>query len=139
MRTVYKFILVLAFISCTNDDAITDANLSGKVLGESFTALGGNAFTVDNNLSIQISSISADCDSEIALHDYFLSFEVPKGTGPFIDIELTFAGNDKSVVEYSDATIIITAIKSASITGKIVANFNADNNVEGTFEVPLCE
>jgi hypothetical protein len=139
MKTVYRFIFVLTFISCSNDDDITDANLSGTVLGESFAASGGNAFTVNNTLSIQISNISANCDSEIALHDYFLSFEVPKGTGPFIDIELEFAGNDKSVVEYSDAAIIITAIKSASITGKIVANFNADNKVEGTFEVPLCE
>lgn len=139
----YLNILIVAtfliLTSCSNDEGIDDAKLSGMVLGESFTAVGGNAFVNGTNLSINISNEIADCDSDISLTDSFLFFEVPNGTGPYVDITLTFAGNGKNSVEYSDATIIIKSIKGNLISVQIVSVYNDDNNVEGNFIVPFCE
>ncbi len=127
------------FISCSNDEGIAEVNLNGTVLGASFEAAGGNAFEVGNNLLVTISSEEANCSSTITSHSAYLFFEVPNGTGPYIDVSLTYAGNGENSIEYSSATVIITAIKENTVSGQIIANFNADNSVEGNFVVAYCE
>ena len=139
LNAIFLILIFVIFTNCSNDEGIAEVNLNGTVLGASFEAVGGNALTEGNNLLITISNETTNCNSDISSHSAYLFFEIPEGTGPYVDVTLTFSGAGNTSVEYSSATVIITAIKENSVSGQIVANYNDDNSVEGNFIVAYCE
>ena len=141
---LFMLLLLFAFvINCsTNDDTdsdnISNQTLQGNVFGTDFMAVGGKAFASGDDLSINITDINADCSSLIYDYNLYMSTYVPLEIGIY-DVNVVFNIEDELPHNYTKGTVEVTAISDTEVTVKILANSSANNSVEGTFTVPICD
>jgi len=87
------FVLFVFAMSCSSDDdsnSNSNATLQGKVYGSNFVAAGGKAFADGDNLSVNITNISADCSSNIFDYDLSVSTYITPEVGIYNDINIVF-------------------------------------------------
>jgi len=136
------FALCIFAFSCSSDDSDNTSNntIKGEIYGSSFTAAGGQAFASGDNLSVNITNVSADCSLDIINYDLYITTIVTPEVSTNNNAEVFFYAIGESVYELSGATVEVVAISDDEITVSISANSNlSDNNLEGTFTVPICD
>ncbi|MDE0536167.1 hypothetical protein [Tenacibaculum sp. L6] len=142
----YAFLvcLTLTLVSCSDSDndpaGIANTKLSGKVFGTSFTAEGGQSFTSgDNEISVHITNIQADCSSDIFDYELEVSTYVKPEVGTYNDINVVFNKKGVTPLNYFQGIVEVVKITDNEVTVKIKANSTSDNSVEGVFTVPFCK
>ena len=150
MKNILKvsmLMLSMFLASCSEDDNsssnISDTNLSGMVSGDNFTATGGKAFATsfgdEEQVSINIANVSADCDSFISDYDLYVSATVLLEVGTYNDTNVAFHKEGETTLNYLGGTVVIEEITETTITVKIKADSSTENMVEGVFTVDYCE
>jgi len=157
MKNLLKTVLIVGLIftvSCSdNDDGgsssnISDANLSGTIQGESFSASGGKAFDSsfgdEELISINITNEDVSCESFIGDYDLYVSTSVPFEIGTYNDefTNVVLHSGNEAPFNLLGSTVIIEEITDTTITVKIAAEASfsgEENSVEGTFIVDYCE
>lgn len=136
-------VLLVAFLSnCSSDDSsssISNQTLQGKVVGENFTASGGKAFLSGDNISVNITNMSADCTSSIFDYDLYVSTTITPEVGTYNDVNVVFHSDGEIPLNYLSSTVEVTAISNAEITVKILADSSSEDTIEGVFTVPICD
>lgn len=130
-------------ISCSSDDDgssnISNQALQGKVFGESFIATGGKAFSSGDNLSVNITNVSADCSSTVFDYNLYVSTSITPEVGTYNNVNVAFLSDVEIPFNYLSSTVEVTAISDEQITVKISADSSSDNTVEGVFTVSICD
>ncbi|REH56525.1 hypothetical protein C7448_101565 [Tenacibaculum gallaicum] len=136
--------LTLVMSSCSDSDndpaGIANTKLSGKVLGTSFTAKGGKAFMSGNNeLSVHITNIQADCSSDVLNYELRIATYVKAELGVYDNVNVVFDKKGANPSNYLQGVVEVVRFTDSELTLKIKANSSTDNMVEGFFTVPFCE
>ncbi|WGH74874.1 hypothetical protein P8625_12425 [Tenacibaculum tangerinum] len=136
--------LTLVMSSCSDSDkdisGIANTELSGTVQGQRFEAKGGKAFPSGNNeVSVHITNIAADCSSDIFDYDLEISTYVSTALGIYNDVNVVFRKKGVTPLNYFNGTVELVRITDTELTVKIKAISSADNEVEGFFTVPYCQ
>lgn len=132
------FLFVFLNNCSSSDDSISNQTLQGEVFGENFTASGGKAFTSEEQLSVNITNISADCSSTIFDYDLYVTTYVTPELGTYNNINVIFQSDGETPLNYLSSTVEVTAINDEEITVKILAESSSEDSVEGVFTVPIC-
>lgn len=145
MKNILKvsvFVISIFLASCSSDDDnssnISGSNLSGTVYGDSFTAVGGKAFDSGDEISINITNVSADCNSSIFDYNLYISTSVLLEEGTYTNTNVVFHKEGETPFNYFGGTVIIEEITETTITVKIKAESNSEDTIEGTFTVDYC-
>lgn len=142
LKVAALLILSIVLTNCSKDDdksSISDKNLSGKVFGDSFTAVGGKAFdSGDNEVSINITNIAADCESSIFDYDLYISTDVELKVGTYNNLNVAFHKDGETTFNALGSTVIVQKITNETITVKIQAK-SSTSSVEGTFTANYCK
>lgn len=146
LKISYAFLvcLTLVMVGCSDSDndpsGIANTTLSGKVFGTSFTAKGGQVFMSGNNeLSVHITNIQADCSSDIFDYELEVSTYVKAELGTYNNINVIFNKNGATPLNYLQGIVEVVRITNNEVTVKIKANSTSDNSVEGFFTLPFCK
>ena len=146
MKKAPKLFMLIALsiftIGCSSDDdskSISNQTLQGSVFGESFTAVGGKAYTSGDDLSVNITNETADCSSTIFDYDLYVSTYVTPEVGTYNNVNVIFHSGDETPYNYLSGTVEVTAISDTEITVKILAESSSEKTVEGVFTVPICD
>lgn len=134
------FLLVLISGCSSNDKdvvSIADSPLKGKVFGIDFIAKGGKAFKSGDKISVKITNIDANCDSDVFDYEYQVSTRI-KEVGTVTDANVVFDKKGETPLNQLGSTVIVESITDTSIVLKIKAGKD-DNSVEGKFTVPYCK
>ncbi|WP_440068799.1 hypothetical protein [Tenacibaculum discolor] len=136
--------LTLVMSSCSDSDndpaGIANTKLSGNVFGTSFTAEGGKAFMSGNNeLSVHITNIQADCSSDIFDYELEISTYVKAELGTYDNVNVVFSKKGSNPLNFFQGVAEVVRFTNNELTIKIKANSSADNSIEGFFTVPFCE
>lgn len=136
--------LTLIIIGCSDSDndftGIANTELSGKVFGTEFKAKGGQAFMSGNNeLSVHITNIQADCSSDIFDYELEVSTYVKAELGTYNNTNVVFNKKGFGPLNYLQGVVEVVRIANNEVTLKIKANSTADNSVEGFFTLPFCK
>jgi|GEM_PF-3723569 len=147
-------LLIVAFVSCSSDDDgdggvnVKDQLVTGTVQSRPFTFVGGKAFLTTNfnqeeAVSVNLTNVTANCDSSIFDYDLSISVIVPNKIGVFTEVNVVTNDDDSVPSNHLNETVEITAISATEITGKIKLNDPAsgvfkENIFEGTFTLPIC-
>lgn len=135
-----------------NDEAfdISSSTLSGKVGGESWTFVAGEAsslFDEDDTFftDLYADPISNACQNGPTSSKHHLIFNVPMKAG---DYKLSFSLTATFVIEAESATtdnlgatrgrLVVDEVTDSFVRGKAHVIFDADNEVNGTFQVARC-
>ncbi|KAB1160703.1 hypothetical protein F7018_02165 [Tenacibaculum aiptasiae] len=147
MKNVIKLaaiILAVVFVGCSDSDSdnlggIANTPLKGKVHGTSFVAQGGKAFVSGNNLSINITNVTADCNSSILDYTLYVSTDVENKVGSTTKANVVFNKKGETPLNKLNSTVTVEKLTSTEVTVKIKADSTGDNTVEGTYTVPFCK
>jgi hypothetical protein len=149
------FVILVAFfslISCevgeeTNiqqDNSFANDPASGKVYGTNFTFAGGYANNIVMNdiqkLDIYLSNQNLNCSNSDLTFPIYISS--PKAIGIHttnVSVKFRNVSNTEFVTTATGVRVQITSISGSLVKGKIRAAVSANNTINGTFEVPLCE
>ena len=143
--------LSLPLVACTTDDgsssstaSIDPAPLSGTVGGQAWTFQAGHTDSFlskdepDFFASLFPTTFSTCGFSEPSGDHLILS--IPKTVGDYpmsLSRNMTFVvGNDNKIA--IDGHIEVTEVTATSVKGGIVAKFDDQNEVNGTFTIPVC-
>jgi len=157
MKKYSKFFLVLAlaivsFTSCNSDDVETTSPsndpLTGMVNGLEFRAIGGKAFDRgEGEMSVNITNVETTCADSVLDYDLEVSFIVPNTTGRYdgANLNVVFSADGEtprnligsSVIEIN--SIRINSAEGGTLSGKVIATWDDNNTVNGTFTVDYCE
>lgn len=167
--TQYLLMLTVLFsgllvTSCSDDGGddgslceknIANQTATGKLLGADFTFAEGEvkenfADDTEYRYTLYGESIMGDI-CEFLNPDKpngSIIFSVPKSEGTYdlgLDTQLSVTFNDATGQSGANAyvvtcgTVEITTITATTISGKLIADYDTDNNVEGTFTATLCQ
>lgn len=150
MKKVFKIsyavlvCLTLVMSSCSDSDndssGIANTKLSGKIYGTNFIAEGGKAFMTGNNeLSVHITNIQADCSSDVLNYELEVSTYVKAELGTYNNVNVVFNKKGANPLNYLQGVVEVVRFTNSELTLKIKANSSTDNTVEGFFTVPFCE
>ena len=147
MKNVIKLaaiVLAVVFVGCSDSDSdnlggIANTPLKGKVHGTSFVAQGGKAFVSGNNLSINITNVTADCNSSILDYTLYVSTDVESKVGITTKANVVFNKKGETPLNKLNSTVTVEKLTSTEVTVKIKADSTGDNTVEGTYTVPFCK
>ena len=136
--------LTLVMSSCSDSDndpaGIANTKLSGKIYGTNFTAEGGKAFMSGNNeISVHITNIQADCSSDIFDYELEISTHVKAELGTYNNVNVVFNKKGANPLNYLQGIAEVVRFTNSELTLKIKANSSADNSIEGFFTVPVCK
>lgn len=148
MKNINKLLIALVlllFLGCSGDDdssgKISDRVLSGTVLDNSFTAVGGKAFDSNDEISLNITNIAADCEADELDFDLEVSTYIPypAEVGTYKEHNVIFNKQGEIPMNCLFSTVIVTSVSDTSISVKIKADCSSENYVEGTFTIPYCK
>ncbi len=139
---------LLSFAACTSDSAsdaeIVDATLSGSVAGQDWSFIAGhtNAFLSEGEDDFFASLYPAaftPCGFNEPSGPHII-VAIPKTTGDFqmgLGRNMTFVNGSNNLVSL-DGHIRVDSVSETSVRGGLVASYDSDNEVNGTFEVTIC-
>ncbi|WP_272150560.1 hypothetical protein [Tenacibaculum aiptasiae] len=144
MKNIFKFFAVIAMFvltACSNSGFVDLNNLplQGKVFGESFKATGGKAFLNGNNLSVNITNVAADCNSNVLDYLLYISIDVENQAGVPSKVNVVFNKKGETPLNKLNSTVLVESLTTTQATVRIKAVADADNTVEGVFTVPFCQ
>lgn len=130
----------------TDDTTISSSAASGKVYNTAFTFKGGYARTINesgvNKFTIYLSSQNLNCnDSGLDAFPIRISTPVTVGLNTSnVYIVFNSLTNDDYVSVTSGVQVQIESI-GATLKGRVKGSSldAAENNINGTFEVPICD
>ncbi|CAM1359408.1 conserved exported hypothetical protein [Tenacibaculum sediminilitoris] len=134
--------LTLMISSCSDNDlsGIANTKLSGEVFGTNFSAKGGKSFMSGNNeLSVHITNIEANCNSDIFDYELEISTNIKAELGVYNNVNVVFNKKGVAPLNYLAGSVEVVRFTSKELTLKIKAAANANNIVEGFFTVPFCK
>jgi len=123
---------------------IVDSNLSGVVAGQNWNFVAGHtdAFLSEGEddffASLYPSSFTPCGFNEPSGPHLIVS--IPKTTGDFemgFNRNMTFVDGSDNLVTL-DGHIRVDSITATSLTGGLVADYDFDNEVNGTFDITIC-
>jgi len=138
----------LLLTACGTDYTITEQNLSGSVGGEAWSFVEGetNAFLSDDDFFASLYAQDFEpCGMGSPSGTNSLILSIPKETGEW---DLSLSRNMTFVVHTGSGTdnligteglLRVDSVTADTVTGGIYAEFNGDNEVDGTFTVTICE
>ena len=149
MKLIYIAILFVALVSCSDDDQGTDdsgdfiissQNLQGNVFGTTFLAAGGKSFASgdENQISINITNVVANCSDNISDFDLYLSAIVTAEVGQYTT-NVSFHSEDEFPLNYFAGTVEVVDITETQVSVKVLAESSSENTVEGAYTIPLCK
>lgn len=144
MKKILKvsvFLVSIFIASCSNDDSflnISNSNLSGTVSGDSFTAVGGKAFDSGDEVSINITNITANCNSSVLDYDLYISTSVPLEKGTYKNTNVVFQKDGETPLNFTNGTVEVVDVTTNTITVKIKASAGSEDTIEGRFAVEYC-
>lgn len=151
--------LTLIFVSCSKDEEKTnsytfiDQNLQGKIGGNAWTFVAGNAedsYFTEGNLSIDLYPSELDTPCGFIWDVDYVMFEIPKEVGIY---ELYFdlssfdgytvtlfetEGTMNNIATEGAVEIISIDETSGTITGRMDVRADGDNQVNGNFTITYC-
>jgi hypothetical protein len=146
------FVALFSLISCevgeeTNiqqDTSFSNDPAAGKVYGTNFTFVGGYANNIVmsdiQKLDIYLSNQNLNCsNSDLPFPIYISS---PKAIGIHttnVSVKFRNISNTDFVTTATGVRVQITSITGSVVKGKIRAAVSANNTINGTFEVPICD
>jgi len=151
-----KFALLIALfsmiVSCSSDDSgdgtggITDSPVSGKLYGQDFNLGGGKAsideFFGEEMIEIWLTSENLGCETP-GLSGFPISIYVPKAEGTHTSgVSVTYRDTESSdyISLATGNTVEIISLTETQVIGKIKsASTTTDNNIEGKFEIEICQ
>ena len=148
---IFCFLLIAMFLSITScssdsDDVlngeatISDALLTGKLNGQDFTISGGmDIGTGTNELSLVITNYVLDCQTTTYVNESRITLDVPTIVGTYTNMDVVYWADSQSGKMGVGSTVIISSTTDTEITGKIKNTLDADNFVEGSFAISLCQ
>lgn len=146
--------MFFAIVSCSSDDSgdsnggggISDNVVSGKLYGNNFTLGGGKASPIIlsgvESIQIWLTAQDLGCETE-GTSDFPISIMTPKAIGTHTTgVSVTFREpNSTDFISLGNGnTIEIISLTDTKIIGKIMAASTVtDNNIEGKFEISICQ
>lgn len=157
MRIIHGLLVVclVCAAGCSSDSgddpsfAIGSGNLSGKVGGKSWTFVAGEAsppFAGEDTFFAQLYSMSipSACQNGPASSGDHLIFNVPMKPGDYrlsLGLTATFVVENDAATDNLGATrgrLVVDEVTDSVVRGKAHVVFDADNEVDGTFQVARC-
>jgi len=151
MKILAASLLVsLSLIGCATDDGdmssteIASSPVTGMVGGQAWTYVAGHtdAFLSEGDDSFFTTLFPTQfttCGFSEPSGDHVI-LSVPKTVGDFpmsLSRNMTFVvGNDNKIA--IDGHIVVTEVTATKLKGGIVAKFDSQNQINGTFEIPIC-
>ncbi|MFN0245289.1 MAG: hypothetical protein ACKV2T_00180 [Kofleriaceae bacterium] len=130
-------------ISTSNED-IVDATLAGVVAGQSWNFVAGHTSAFlsegeDDFFASLYPSTFTPCGFNEPSGPHII-VAIPKTTGDFemgFGRNMTFVDGSNNLVSL-DGRIRVDAVSATNVTGGLVASYDSDNEVNGTFDVTIC-
>jgi len=146
MRTAFLCLLLAACGGGSNDDDdIPDHVLTGVVGGNAWTFAQGHVDFVGQTTGefhVALYGESYDtCGQPDATELLLTSFPPEPGSYPFdLQQNLTFVNDEGGPVNKiaTDGLLVIEDVAEATVTGRLRARFDGDNDVAGSFELATC-
>ena len=150
-------VVVMSLTSCSSDDSSsTDNNnnnggisnnpVSGTLYGDDFTIGGGYARMQTINevesFTLYMTDENLDCDDAFS-GDFPIVVRTPSAIATHTTgaaISFNDPGSDDFISVGSGVTVIITEVTDTMVKGKVKgASTSTDNDINGTFSLPICE
>lgn len=127
------------------EGTINESVLSGEVAGRSWTFISGRArpssFDDDYSFSFWSEDIVDPCGPHSIGSDSQLmgTFTLEEGTQMLGNLNnINFSSNSQNNIATS-GRMVITEIEADVVHGEMIATFDDENFVNGTFEITLCD
>lgn len=140
---------LFSFGACTIEAGssldIDSSNLSGYVAGQSWSFAAGHTSAFlsegeDDFFATLYPTVFTECGFSEPSGPHLI-VSIPKTTGDFdmgFNRNMTFVDGSDNLVTF-DGRIRVDSITATSVTGGLVASYDFDNEVSGTFDVTICE
>lgn len=141
--------LSLAATACTSsgsaaDEEIVDATLSGVVAGQDWSFVAGHTSAFlsegeDDFFATLFPSTFTPCGFSEPTGPHII-VAIPKSTGDFtlsLSRNMTFVDGSNNLVGL-DGHIRVDSVTATNVKGGLVASYDSDNEVNGTFDVTIC-
>ncbi len=153
-NVLFALLVPVLLMSCTSDDSenntgtgISNSPVSGKLYGKNFTIAGGKAslvmFSGVESADIVISAQALGCSASSTSANFPIDIITPSAVGTYTtNVYVTFndPDTDDFVSVSGGTTVEITSSTPTMIKGKIkTSSTTTNNNINGTFEIPICE
>lgn len=155
---LYFLLAISLCISCSDEDTDTNKNaygfsgnpISGTLYGRNFTMRGGRAARVNmfnvESIEIQLSAQNLGCEAASGSANFPIRITAPRATGVYTeDVYVTYEDPDSdsyvSVASGMGGNLMeITSITETKVTGNIISSSTTtNNNINGSFEIPICQ
>ncbi|MGE0403265.1 MAG: hypothetical protein AB7T06_41545 [Kofleriaceae bacterium] len=131
-------------IEASSGDEIVDSNLSGYVAGQSWNFVAGHTDSFlsegeDDFFAVLFPTSFTPCGFSEPSGPHII-VSIPKTTGDFeMDFgrNMTFVDGSDNKVAF-DGRIRVDSVSATSVTGGLVASYDSDNEINGTFTVTVC-
>ena len=141
-QILYTIFIALIFVSCSSDGSINyiaESTLTGKVFGENFTAVNGYAeHTEGVFVKVVLTSNTVNCHANMESVPLYLTVAVPDRIGYHQNVMAIFGKSGNEPVTEFDALVEIVKIDDDQLIARIRSENTSENNVEGTFTIPVC-
>jgi hypothetical protein len=131
-------------ISTSSGEDIVDANLAGVVAGQNWNFVAGHTSAFlsegeDDFFASLYPSAFTPCGFSEPSGPHII-VAIPKATGEFdmgFGRNMTFVDGSNNLVSL-DGVIRVDSVSATNVTGGLVASYDSDNEVNGTFDVTIC-
>lgn len=128
---------------CGGDLEISEAPLSGNVLGEPWTFQRGHTSAFlsegeDDFFALLYAQPFTECGFEPSGPRLIVS--IPKETGEYdfgLGLNMTFSDGVDNLIT-SDGRIVVDSVSATRVTGGLAGSYDADNEVTGRFDIAIC-
>lgn len=145
-KIVFLVGISLLTIACSNDDNNSGNDvdfepLDGEVQGVNFVAKGGYAFyRTEESISVDITNVTAGCESDLLTYEIAVSFEVPAEKGVYNDINVVFLKKGETPYNALNSTVIVDEITSSSISVRVDSDaVDNINDIDGAATISICK
>ena len=141
--------LSLGATACTSegsaaDEPIVDATLSGVVAGQDWSFVAGHTSAFlsegeDDFFATLYPSTFTPCGFSEPTGPHII-VAIPKTTGDFqmsLGRNMTFVNGSNNLVSL-DGHVRVDSVTATNVKGGLVASYDSDNEVNGTFDVTIC-
>lgn len=141
-------LLSVGATACTveagSDAEILNSNLSGVVAGQNWNFVAGHTSAFlsegeDDFFATLYPTAFTPCGFSEPSGPHII-VAIPKTTGDFdmsLGRNMTFVNESNNLVSF-DGHIRVDSVSATNVTGGLVASYDSDNEVNGTFDVTIC-